>query len=104
KVYYKFTFVVCRTKKEPAGCADPVYRGGPKGPPLFGNLATLSVTAAGRDSSPTGGAKCTAVNHGRVCGKAKSQRSLPYHYLAATHGRALASPCGGGVTGRASGL
>src|SRR5699024_12789458 len=30
------SFVVCRTKKEPAGCADPVYRGGPKGPPLFG--------------------------------------------------------------------
>ena len=32
----------------------------------------------------------------QTSGKAKPQRSAPYHRLAGTHGRALASPCGGG--------
>ena len=29
-------------------------------------------------SSPAGGAKCTCVNPGKVCGKAKPQKSSPY--------------------------
>ena len=30
-------------------------------------------------TSPAGGGKCTCVNHDKVCGKAKSQKSSPYH-------------------------
>src|SRR5699024_4622947 len=30
-------------------------------------------------TSPAGGGKCTCVNHGKASGKAKSQKSSPYH-------------------------
>ena len=61
-----------------------------------GPVAPLSVTAYGRASSPAGGAKCTCVKPGKLHGKAKAGTSLPYHRLTDTHGRALASPGGGG--------
>ena len=57
-------------------------------------LRPLDVVAV---RAPAGGAKYTRVKQGKLHGKAKMQTSLPYHRLAAAHGRALASPCGGGV-------
>ena len=53
---------------------------------------------------PHGGSQAYRRQTRRTACKAKPQRSAPYHNLADTHGRALASPCGGGGTGRASGL
>ena len=45
---------------------------------LFGG-SPLSHAAKRHDSSPAGGAKCTCVNPGKVCGKAKPQKSSSYH-------------------------
>ena len=45
---------------------------------LFGG-SPLSHAAKRHDSSPAGGAKRTCVNRGKVCSKAKPQKSSPYH-------------------------
>ena len=46
----------------------------------FRRLPSQSQDAcASCDSSPAGGAKCTCVNPGKVCGKAKPQKSSSYH-------------------------
>ena len=39
----------------------------------------LRPSAKRWDTSPAGGGKCTGVNRGKVCGKAKSQKRLSYH-------------------------
>ena len=60
---------------------------------LFGG-SPLSHAAKRHDSSPAGGAKCTCVNHGKVCGKAKPQKVRFTTKFASVHGRALGSPSG----------
>ena len=39
----------------------------------------LRPSAKRWDTSPAGGGKCTGVNRGEVCGKAKPQKRLSYH-------------------------
>ena len=63
---------------------------------LAGAPACSPLSLASLASSPAGGAKCTTVKPGKRSGKAKARESLPYHRLTDTHGRALASPGGGG--------
>ena len=45
-------------------------------------------------TSPAGGAKCTCVNRGKVCGKAKPKKLRLTTKFSSVHGRALGSPSG----------
>src|SRR5699024_11717404 len=45
----------------------------------FALRSPLRPSAKRWDTSPAGGGKCTGVNRGKVCGKAKPQKCLSYH-------------------------
>ena len=46
---------------------------------IFALRSPLRPSAKRWDTSPAGGGKCTGVNRGKVCGKAKPQKCLSYH-------------------------
>ena len=62
-----------------------------------GTGAFLFPSQALRASSPTGGAKCTPVDRGNLCGKMKFFLLCLTTNFAAIDAGTLASPCGGGV-------
>ena len=45
-------------------------------------------------TSPAGGAKCTCVNRGKVCGKEKPKKLRLTTKFSSVHGRKLGSPSG----------
>ena len=55
----------------------------------------LRPSAERWDTSPAGGGKCTGVNRGKVCGKAKQKKLHLTTKFPSVHRRALGSPRGG---------